>query len=234
MALVKLGSLVSDIRGSVGGTVFTRNKSGAIVRQRTVPINPNTARQSTIRAIIAQVSASWAPGTTQAQKDAWGVFAANMLQPNKVGEAIQISGFNQFARANQTLLNAGLAAVADAPVIFNLPGEDILYATEIDAGTGKISVVFDDSRDWVDEDGAAMIVQMGIPQSVGRQFFGGPWRHAGVILGDGTTAPTTPDANIDVPFVVADGQKVWTRAKIIRVDGRRSDWFRSDSIVASV
>jgi len=130
--------------------------------------------------------------------------------------------------------NVGLPAILDAPIIFALPGEDPDYETTVDAGTGKISVAFDDTRDWVDEDDAAMVVQMGIPVNPTIQFFNGPWRHAGVLEGDGITPITSPDATIDVPFPVGDGEKVFTRAKILRADGRVSDWFRSSSIVATV
>lgn len=230
---VRYGGGILDARGSIGGQTHSRNKSGPYVRARTTPINPKSARQSAIRAITALVSTLWLSLLTQDQRDAWEVFAANMPATNKLGEVIRLSGFNQFHKSNVAAKNAELSEISDGPVLFTLPGEDPLYVSAIDAGTGKISIVFDDSRDWVDEDDAAMIVQMGIPQNASRGFFNGPWRHAGIIAGDATTAPTTPDANIDVPFPVADGQKVWTRSKIIRADGRLSDWFRNDSIVSS-
>lgn len=233
MALIKLGGLISDIRGSVGGTVFSRNKSGAIARQRTTPVNPQSVLQTAIRAIVALVSQAWRTGTTTVQKAAWAVFASNVPAKNKLGESINLSGFNQYVKSNTAALNAGLPAIADAPVVFTLPGEDHLFAATVDAGTGKISVVFDDTREWVDEDDAAMLIYMGLPQDDSINFFDGPYRYAGAILGDGVTPPTTPDATIDVPFEVADGQKVWVRGKIIRADGRLSDFFRSESIVAT-
>lgn len=233
MATIKLGGIVSDIRGSVGGLVFSRNRGGAYVRQRTAPINPKTALQSAIRAIIAQLTAGWGSLLSDAQRAAWAVFAANVPAKNKLGDVIFLSGFNQYIKANTVLLNAGLAIVADAPILFALPGEDPTYATEVDAGTGIISVAFDDTRGWVDESGAGLIVQMGIPVSPGVTFFDGPWRHAGVILGDDVAAPTSPDTTITVPFEVGDGQLVFTRGKVVRLDGRVSDWFRSKSVVAS-
>lgn len=233
MALVKLGGLISDIRGSVGGTVFSRNKSGAIARQRTTPINPKTILQTAIRAIIALVSQAWRTGTTTAQKAAWAVFAANVPAKNKLGETINLSGFNQYVKSNTAALNAGLPAIPAAPVVFTLPGEDHLFAGSADAGTGKLSITFDDTRDWVDEDDAAMLIYMGLPQDDSITFFDGPYRYAGAILGDSVAAPTTPDATIDVPFEIADGQKVWIRGKILRADGRLSDFFRDESIIAT-
>jgi len=233
MALFKLGPIVTDAHGSVGGLVFSKNRYGQYGRDRITPVNPKSARQSAIRAIIAEVSARWLGVATEAQRAAWDVFGANVPSTNKLGEVIFLTGFNRFVQSNVAAGNAGLSYIETAPIIFTLPGEDTAYNSEIDAGTGKLTITFDDTHDWVDEDAAAMIVQMGIPQNASRSFFDGRWRHAGVILGDGVAAPTTPDSAIDVPFSVADGQKVWTRAKIIRADGHTSDWFRDDSIVAS-
>lgn len=233
MALVKFGGGIVQLSGSLGGNTFARNRAGNYVRARTTPINPQTPRMSAIQAIIAQVTAAWANLLSDAQRAAWAIFANNVPSTNKLGEVIKLSGFNQYVKSNTVLLNAGLAVVADAPILFTLPGEDPTFATEVDAGTGIISVTFDDTRDWVDESGAGLIVQMGIPVSPGIDFFDGPWRHAGVILGDDVAAPTSPDTTIAVPFEVGDGQKVFTRGKVVRLDGRVSDFFRGFSFVAS-
>jgi len=231
MALVKFGGGVTDMRGSIGGTVYSRNKSGAIARARTTPINPKTALQSAIRAILAFVSQLWRTGTTAAQKAAWAVFAANVPAKNKLGEVISLSGFNQFVKSNTAAQNAGLPNVAAAPVVFTLPGEDPTLAVVVSEAAQTIAVTFDATRDWADEDNAALLVYMGVPQDDSIEFFDGPWRYAGAILGDDTTPPVTGDA-VACPYPVAAGQKIFTRAKIIRADGRLSDSFRT-SIIAS-
>lgn len=232
--LIKLGGIIADARGSIGGITLSRNSSGAYARIRVTPINPKTVLQSAIRAIVAAVTVRWLGTLTQLQRDAWKVFASNVPAKNKLGETIHLSGFNQFTKSNVVANNVGLPDIDDAPLVFDLPGEDTTYSSEVDSGTGKVTIVFDDTLSWVNADDAAMIVQMGIPVNASIGFFDGPWRHAGKILGDGTTPPTSPDATIDVPFQVGDGQQVFTRAKIILEDGRVSDWFRSKSIVASV
>lgn len=231
MALVKFGGGITDMRGSIGGTVFSRNKSGAIARQRTTPINPKTALQSAIRAILSFVAQLWRTGTTAVQKAAWATYAANVPAKNKLGEVINLSGFNQFVKSNTTLKAAGIAEIADAPTIFTLPGEDPTYAAVVSEAGQTIAVTFDDTRDWVDEDGAAYIVQMGIPQDDSVTFFDGPWRAAGAILG-AVIPPVTGDT-VPVPFPVVADQQIFTRAKIIRADGRVSDWFRSAVIAGA-
>ena len=231
--LVKWGGGIVDGRGSIGGTTFSRNRYGAIARARTSPVNPNSSRQSAIRTIISFVAASWLALLTSVQRAAWGVFASNVPATNKLGEVINLSGNNQFVKTNTVRQNVGLPVLLIAPVIFTLPGEDTLFTASVDAGTGKVTVAFDDTRDWVDEDDGRLVVQVGIPVNESVSFFNGPWRHAGAVEGNLAIPPTTPDATIDVPFAIADGQKVFIRAKILREDGRVSDWFRDESIVAT-
>lgn len=231
--LVKFGGMIVDGRGSIAGNTYSRNRSGPYVRARTTPVNPKSARQSAIRAIIASVAAAWSDTLTTVQRAAWAVFAAAVPATNKLGETIFLSGFNQFVKTNVAAINGGNPQLAVAPIVMELPGEDTDFAATIDAGTGLISIVFDDARDWLDEDLGLMIVEMGLPKTAGTGFFDGPWRHAGVIAGDSVAPPTTPDSSLSVPFSVGDGQKVWVRAKIQRADGRLSDWFRDDTIVAT-
>jgi hypothetical protein len=232
MALIRLGGIAIDARGSVGGIVFSRNASGNYVRARITPVNPQSARQDAIRAIWAEVSQKWFSLLTDAQRSEWAVYAANVPTTNKLGQVINLSGFNMFQKSNVAAANAGLPVLDDGPAIFTLPGEDTSFAVAISEASQELSVTFDDTRDWVDEDDSAMIIQMGIPKNDSINFFDGPYRHAGVILGDGTTAPTTP-ATITVPFPVVANQKVWTRGLIIKNDGRMSDWFRVDSIAGA-
>jgi hypothetical protein len=233
MALVKLGGGITDIVGSIGGITYARNRYGIYQRSRVKGVNPNSDRQSAIRSIVADVAAFWSDTLTIAQRAAWAVFGAAVPAKNKLGETIYLTGFNQFVKSNIALVNGGQAMVATGPTVLELPGEDTSFAATIDAGTGKISLTFDDTKAWLDEDGAQLIVQMGLPKAPGVNFFGGPWRHAGVLEGDETTPVTSPDASLDVPYPVGDGQKVWCRAKIQRADGRLSDWFQGSTIVAT-
>lgn len=232
MALIKFGGGITEMRGSIAGNVFSRNRYGAYSRARTKPINRNSQRQDGIRAIVSQVSQDWFTTLSDEQRAAWAVFAKNVPAKNKLGEVIYLSGFNQFVKSNVAALNAGLTAIADAPTNFTLPGADLLYEASVDVGTGLISIVFDVERPWCGEVGGGMIVQMGLPQNDSIGFFNGPWRHAGVILGIEIPPPTSPET-LPVPFEVGEGQKVWVRAKIIRADGRLADWFLDIAIVTA-
>ena len=232
MALVKFGGGITDIRGSIGGTTFSRNRFGGYIRARTTPVNPNTQRQSTMRAIIASVASAWSSILTALQREAWEVYADSIVVSNKLGEQVKLTGFNQYVRTNSFNLQNGGSRIDDGPIVLTLPGADILFDAVVDESNQQLSVTFDDSLSWVNQSGGLMGIYMSHPQSSGTTFIGGPWRLAGTILGDDTTAPTSPET-IAVPFPVGEGQVVAARHRIMEVDGRLSDLFRSQSFVTS-
>ena len=99
MASIKLGTLVTDIRGAVGGTIFSRNRGGAYARKNTSPTNPMTSDQTTVRATMANVSAEWR-NLTSAQKNAWNAAAPNFPYLDKFGDSREYSGQQLFLKMN--------------------------------------------------------------------------------------------------------------------------------------
>lgn len=59
MALIKYGAGVVQMSGSIAGDVHARNRFGNYTRPRTKPVNPQSARQTAIRAIVAYVAEIW-------------------------------------------------------------------------------------------------------------------------------------------------------------------------------
>ena len=225
MALLKFGGGITEMRGSIGGTVFSRNRSGAIARQRTTPVNPQSTRQNAARAVMALVSANWFNALSAANRAAWNLFADNVPSTNKLGEVINLSGFNQFCKSNAAAINAGLAAIAGGPTTFVLPGEDATFAVAASEATQLLTLTFDDTRTWCGEDGGALIVQMGIPQGASISYFNGPWRAAGVVEGDSGT-PVSTGETVTAPFYITEDEQLFVRARVLRADGSLSDWFR--------
>lgn len=142
-----------------------------------------------------------------------------------------MTGFNAFVACNSAVLSAGGSLVTAAPTTLGLPGNDPTVAVTISAAAQKLSVVFDDTLTWLDEDGGYMSLYMGKPQSPSRNFFGGPFRQAGAIAGAAIIPPTTPDATLDCPFTAIESQKTWIEVRIIRADGRITTLWRPDPVI---
>jgi len=227
--LIKFGGGVLDARGSIGGNTFSRNRYGAYVRSRVVPVNPQTGRQSAARAIMSTVSKNWFDALSDAQRTAWNDYAAAMPETNKLGETIHFSGFNQYCKSNAAAINAGLAAIAAGPTTYVKPGEDPVFAVAVSEATQLATITFDDTADWCDENGAAMIIQVGKPVGDSITYFNGPWRATAAIEGDSVTPPST-GATVACSFYCAADQQIFIRARILRADGRLGDWFRGSCI----
>jgi len=231
MALVVLPE-GTQISGSAGGTTWSHNRFGAYKRNRSVPVNPNTDRQVAIRNLTRALSIAWATELTQAQRDAWELYAANVSWVNKLGQSVLLTGLNHFVRSNASRQQAGLARVDAGPVIFTLAPAELALVVTASEATQLLSVVYDDALDWCDEDGAFQSVFMGLPKNGCIKFFGGPWRFADVIEGDSVTPPTSP-ASIAVPFPIAEGQRIWVQTRIGFADGRLSEFARYNFLVAA-
>lgn len=232
MALIKFGGGVVGMAGSIAGTTFARNRSGSYARARTKPINPNSAAQQLVRAALADLTVRWSQTLTPAQRTAWNLYAANVIMQNRLGESINLSGFNMYIRSNSLLLRAALSAVDTGPALFELPTQDPTFAITASAATQLVSVTFDNTAAWANEDDAHMFIFTGNPQNAQRNFFNGPWGYAGAIAGDAVAAPASP-ATFTTTQVIAEGQKLWTYGRIVRADGRLSEPFRGDVLVSA-
>lgn len=232
MALVKYGGGIIQMSGSIAGNTYARNRFGNYARARTKPTNPNSSPQQSVRSAVSDAVGRWANTLTAAQRTAWNLYADSVDMLNRLGETVQLSGFNHYVRSNSILIRDGHTPVDDGPTIFSLPEADGDFAISISEATQLISVVFDDTLDWCDEDDAFMFVFMGRPQNPQRNFFAGPWLFADTIDGDSVAAPTTPET-LACPIVCTEGQRVWAYARIALPDGRLSTLFRADCFCAA-
>lgn len=116
MAVVKFGTIVTGLRGTVGGIIFTAGKSGPYIRTWAKPSNPFSEKQSSIRSIMATVAAGWI-ALSSAQKTAWDVFAALPAQEltNSLGIGYYVSGFSWFVKLNVRLTRMGRTNLTAAP-----------------------------------------------------------------------------------------------------------------------
>lgn len=232
MASVQFGGGVTGMLGSIAGSTFSQNRWGYYVRPRTPPVDPASARQLAARARIGFLAEQWRETpVTDAMRIAWGVYAASVSAKGRFGQDITITGFNAFIAGNSVKLLNGSDFVENGPTVLGLPAQDPLFAVALSVANG-ITVTFDDTFEWADEDDAYMSIEIGQPQSPSRNFFGGPYRfHAG-IAGDAITAPTSPDGPTAVTaWTLILGQKLWVRARILRADGRVSGAFGAAPVI---
>jgi len=225
MATVKYGAGIIQMSGSIAGVTHARNRFGNYIRPRTKPVNPRSNRQSTVRNIVKMLTAYWSTAAmSDTERGAWATYAAAIPFKNRLGENMYITGFNHFIRSNIARITAGSTLIESGPSTLSLPGGDDTIAVTGDSGGQLLTIAFDDTKDWCSETGAFMSINMGQPQLHTRNFFGGPFRNAGALVGNAGVPLTSPQT-MAVPFSLVTGQKVWVNARIILADGRCSNPF---------
>jgi len=232
MALIKYGGGIVQMSGSIAGNTYARNRYGNYARARTKPTNPRTSLQTAVRNAMSDITTRWSQTASAAHRTAWNLYGNSVTMKNKLGENTNMSGFNQYVRSNVPRLQAGLTPVDAGPTVFELPQGDGTFAIAISAATQLITITFDDTAPWCDLDGAAMYIYMGSPQNPQRNFFAGPWRLADIIEGSSVTPPASTET-VACPTVGTAGQRVWCYARIQLADGRISEPFTADCLVAA-
>lgn len=110
-------SILAAASGSIGGVTASHGRSGQYVRARTVPVNPSSPFQNQVRIIFGNLSIAWQT-LTDAQRDSWATYAANVPVRNRIGDTIFLTGHTMYIRSNVVRIQAGLSRVDDGPTVF--------------------------------------------------------------------------------------------------------------------
>jgi hypothetical protein len=114
MAIVKLGGIVTEISGKIGGQSFSNYGSFATLKNITQRNTLPSSKQARQRFITGQISGSWAQ-LTQSQRDGWETASVNYTYYNKIGVQVTRNGFQTFNFLNQNLTLIGVAPNVNAP-----------------------------------------------------------------------------------------------------------------------
>jgi hypothetical protein len=139
VAKINFGGVVQDARGKQNGIVYSKNKSGAYVRRKVTPVNPQSTAQAAIRNSFATWSKQWSATLTSAERAAWTTFANTYPRVDVFGNSITLNGLNQYIAINQVGVSLGAS-------VFTLPPTSVYSPTtpivELDAAATSESVTF--------------------------------------------------------------------------------------------
>jgi hypothetical protein len=132
-----------------------------------------------------------------------------------------------YVRSNVPRIQAAevsLPRVDVAPAFFDLGGDYNVRRCVLNYADDVLHVLFDDTSPWVAESGAALLIYVSRPQPLTINFWKGPYRYAGCLLGG---SPATFDPyTLPLPFAAAPNERVFVRGRLTRADGRLSSSFR--------
>jgi len=140
MAIFTAGSIVGQVSGRVAGNIFSHNKGGPYIRNGSIPTTSTTPDAYAAKGRLTAVSQAW-QALTLLQRLSWGTFAQNNPTQNALGRTIHLTGHMWHVRCNTRLLQAGEAAITDAPADVGPLGLTSI-ALEADIGAGDVQITF--------------------------------------------------------------------------------------------
>lgn len=226
MSKIKWGAIVVDGRGKLGGHVFTKTRSGATMRTKVTPVNPQSPAQAAARSRLGSQSQAWR-GLTEEQRIAWNDLAARTSKTNIFGDQYFPTGKNLFTGLNSNLMLVGESVNSDAPALEEMPVITAM-SPEVKVEDNEIVLGIVTEGSTV---GSLLVIEATAPQSVGRFNFDGSYR---VIMAPGSTVDETVvyslyKAKFGAPDV---GSKIGFRAYYVNAgSGQQSPRFAAASII---
>lgn len=210
----------SQASGSIAGITYLHNRSGTCTQAKRGPTNRSSPRQQVIRTAVASVMPIWGEILTVDQRAAWRLYAANVPWTNKLGQTIFLTGHQHFLRCNVPRIQAGIAIVLDAPIIYDLgtwtPPAFITASDFFNA----VVITYEATDHWCSNVGGHMLCWIGLPKNESDVYFKGPWRFAGRL--DGAAPPPASPHEFSGGYRVIETLYYFVRLRIIQTDGRMS------------
>lgn len=134
------GPTIAAASGSIGGTVFSRNRYGAYTRNRSIPVSPDTQYQQAAKQYLAQASQNWR-ALTDAQRLQWATWAASNPVTDNLGQSQILQGNSAYVMLATRMLQAG-QSLPTAPPADAAPAAFTAFSSTWDIGAGTTSLTF--------------------------------------------------------------------------------------------
>lgn len=110
MAIIKMGALVTQISGKIGGQTLGRSRSGDYIRNTGVPTIRPTLKQVQQRSRLAKAASRWRLLTPE-QRNAFNLASPEYPYTNRVGETKFYTGFQIFMLLINTRPGSGVIGI---------------------------------------------------------------------------------------------------------------------------
>lgn len=211
-AKVKFSAWLSDVRNKHNGSVFSKNRAGNYIRNKVTPVNPNTSYQAAVRSRLTSLAQGWR-SLSQSARDAWNGAVENYKTTDIFGDLKTPTGLALYIRLNSNILNAGGSAITSPPVPTGSDALTTLSAT-VSTGLGGVAVTFAPTPVPADH---ALVIESTAPLSAGINNANSQFRVVHVEAATGTSPLTITSAYATKFGAYAVGQKIFFRAKLVRI-----------------
>lgn len=212
MAKVKFSALISEMRNKLNGSVFSRNRGGAYLRNKVTPLNPQTTAQVAARSLLTFFSQGWR-SLTEDQRAAWNGSIASWSSTDIFGDTINPTGATLYIRLNCNISIAGGTPIDLPPAQLGAAALTLLTIVA-DASANTLAVTFAASPVPADH---AMVIESTANLSPGISNANSNFRTIDVVATSLTSPYAAGQAQITKFGAMVEGQKIFVRAKMIRL-----------------
>lgn len=140
MAIFTPGPTVAAMSGSIGGTTYSRNKGGAYMRFRAIPVTSTTPEAMAAKTRMSAASQAWQV-LTEGERDAWSQWANANPITNALGNPVTLSGAMAYIGIRARLVLAGQTILTEPPIV-SAPPALLTVVQDGDIGLGDVDVEF--------------------------------------------------------------------------------------------
>lgn len=229
MAIMTPGPTVAALSGSIGGTVFSHNRGGAYIRNRSIPITSGSVEAQNARARLATASTAW-QGLTDAQRLAWVGWALQNPVTNALGFPRHLTGHQAYVSLNVRLAVDGISPIT-APPIVPAPDGLLTLVQDADIGVGDVEAVFAASPLGATE---KLWIQAAVTNSVGINNVNNLYKFCGTSSAAETT-PFDDQSLIEARLgALVEGTKLHVKISVFDTDTGLLSLPLSDNVVVDL
>lgn len=230
MATIETGSIVADIRGSVGNEIYSRGPGGLYVKSRTSPAQPASAYRDATQATFTALTQAWSGTLTESQRQTWRQYANTWKTPNRLGRQIQTPGLCHFVKCNfyphlVTALIPFLTAPPGGPT--HIPS----FTFTANGSTNQVAIALPPTNYDPLPDELNLYLSIGKEMNAGRNYYSTPWRYSGWNHWNGSVWTNDP-WTVNTPWPISAGKKLFTRLVAVLADGETSGHYQCNVIIS--
>ena len=136
-----VSQVYSEIRGSVNGVTYARNRFGLYVRSKASPVQPRTPAQSERRAQLTVLSQRWRT-LNEGIRAEWRALADELTRSDALGLTYRLSGLQAYLQFNLWRALLQLAPQDNPPAQLDAPSPIAITAVNVDPGDELMGVAF--------------------------------------------------------------------------------------------
>jgi len=136
-----VSQVYSEIRGSVNGVTYSRNRFGLYARAKASPVQPRTPAQNERRAQLTVLSQRWRtlPEDNRAE---WRALADELTRSDTLGLTYRLTGLQAYLQVNLWRALLGIAPQDDPPAQLDAPNPVSIQGISYDTDQNILNIQF--------------------------------------------------------------------------------------------